>query len=231
MATVRRTLNRILVTLGEATVDDSVTDLADTYQLQVLEFLNQFKEEIEAAHNWRSLRAIKTVTILAAASSGTISSVNERARVLRDPNTLTPLVHDVTTASNPIPLREMDLAELLWRLQAYPDDTSTSPTHFAIASDGNDVMTLHVWPRVSTQRSIKLQLVVPQDYLEADDLDTGVLVPERALLQGTIWFALKERGEELGQGSMFTEERYRVALSDEVALDATEGGALEMVVV
>jgi hypothetical protein len=233
MATLRTVINRVLRTVGEDEVASSVSTLTDTYHILVVEFINQFKEKIEDAHQWRSLRQVLTASVVGPAVSGVIASANERTRLIYELNPengqAVPVVFDITDTSNPIPLTEMDLAELLFRVEQDAGNTATSPSYFAIDSSEGDVVTLRVWPVPAATRNFRLSMIVPQDYLDVDDLDTNIKIPQSPLLQGAIWFALQERGEELGQASMFSEEAYRQSLDDAVSRDANAQGDYQLV--
>lgn len=60
-------------------------------------------------------------------------------------------------------------------------------------------------------------------------VDSPILMPSRILEIGAAWWALEERGEELGTNSMFTEERYRTAMDDLVGKDRATQGDLIMI--
>ena len=55
-------------------------------------------------------------------------------------------------------------------------------------------------------------------------------MPSRIIEIGTSWWALHERGEELGTGSMFTEDKYRRAMDDLAGKDQAMQGDLVMIV-
>jgi hypothetical protein len=57
------------------------------------------------------------------------------------------------------------------------------------------------------------------------------MIPSRPLEIAAIWYALEERGEELGANAMFTEERFRKALDDAIARDDAEQGGNDLLVV
>jgi hypothetical protein len=92
-------------------------------------------------------------------------------------------------------------------------------------------MQIKVYPKPTTTRSITLQMVTPQARLEDDDLAVVVKIPSRPIEMGAVWYALEERGEEMGTSALFTEERYRKALDDAIARDAEEQGGYELQVV
>lgn len=232
--TFREMINRVLRTVAEDEINSLVTTLSDSYQILVATFVNQIKEEIEDAHNWRSLRQTFTVTVLAGQSSAVITGANERSRVFRvqdaQSGMFTPMCFDLTTPANPCPLIEMPLAQL-----AYVDVMDTSnvvqPGYFAVDNTSNgDECTLRLEGPVTTNRTISIQMIVPQARLGLSDLDVALKIPARPLEFGSIWYSLLERGEELGVSSLFTEERFRNALDDAVARDAEEQGGYNLVV-
>ena len=206
--TYRQVLNRVLTVLSEDLVDSGATELQSDYHKLVGEFVNQFKEEVEDAHNWRALRSTIAVTVTADTNSATITGANERSRLLRVYDEIRgderALVFDVTESNNPYQLHEMDLSELLRRREL---DTSNGndPVAFAIDNTGEDVMTLQVWPTPTDERTINVTMIVPQDFLDVDDLDVNVKVPHLAIVRGALWYALEERGEELGTRAIFNE--------------------------
>lgn len=224
--TVLQALNRVLVKLGEEQVPVSTPELTENYQLLVASFLNDIKEEIEDAHNWRALRQTVTTSILADARSGVITEANERSRVVRiaqqNRQGLVPLVFDVTD-TQPCPLVEIDLAELLYRDTLEPD-TRQDPAFFAVDNSSADVLEILVWPRPSGTRSIQSTLIIPQDRYAPTDVSVNVAIPIRPLVVGATWYALEERGEELGANGLFNEARYRDALDSAIARDDAEQG-------
>lgn len=227
MATLRVVLNRALTAIREATVDPAAMTVVDSLQLMLLEFINEIKEEIESAHNWRALRQSLTVTLLANTSSVSIPGTNERSRVVRaqsyESGQFVPLVFDVTAPSGPIALVEMPLNQLQWRLSAEASNTTTQPSFFAMDTAAG-LSKIWVYPMPNTPRNLQLYMTVPQASLAATDLDTSILIPEAPLVKGTIWYAREERGEELGPQGAFTEERYRTSLDDRINEDATNQG-------
>jgi hypothetical protein len=233
--TFRQVMNRVLRIVAEDEIDSGVTELADDYHKLVASFVNQVKEEIEDAHNWRALRKSLSVTVTSGTSSATISSANARSRLIRIPQPNVgevALVFDVTTATTPILVRESDLDEVLYWQSVDPvTQVNDVPVRFAVKIDETDsgIMKFEIYPKVSANRNFTVNMIVPQDYLEDDDLDDGIKIPSRPLIVGSVWYALQERGEELGASSLYTEERYRRALDDAIAIDSAEQGDYELV--
>ena len=237
--TLKQLLNRALRITGEAEIAVPTTEVTDTNHLLIAEMANQIKEEVEAAHNWRALRHQVTVSITipdseGANGTGSVTGGKETSRVVRIQDPLrgreVALCWDVTDSSNPVPLRELDLADLLWRRKM---DTSTSdPIFFALDNTAGDGLTLYVHPTPSSTKSVSIYLVTPQDRLDAAvtaDLATAIKVPVRPIEMGLIRYILEERGEELGINSQFSEAKELKALRDAVSLDAAEQGDYNLV--
>jgi len=60
--------------------------------------------------------------------------------------------------------------------------------------------------------------------------DSPIMMPSRLVELGSAWYALSERGEELGTSSMFSEDKYRRALDDLATKDRANQGDLMMIV-
>lgn len=228
-------MNRVLRATGGAQIPCETSLIEEDNHLLILEFLNQFKEEIEA-YNWRALKQTHTTTVSAGLSVGLVGAptgtVSKHARLLRVHDArfgrLIPLAYDITEPTNPMRLHEMDIA-LIYDQIIMSGGRLAAPSHFALDSGSSESLFVRFNTNLDRDRDIKLTLAVPQGYLDVEDLNTEIVVPTRALVIGTIWAVLQERGEELGQSSMWTEERYRIALDDEVAADMAEQGEPELV--
>ena len=231
MATYRTIINTVLKTLSEDQIATSVSELTDTYNILIGEFVNQIKEEIEDAHNWRVLRTAYSVTVLSGAYRATITGSNERSRLVREHDEasgrLRPLVFDVTDADE-VELYEVDL-DKMDRLIALEDSTFSEPYYFAIDTTTDGTPELVVYPQPTSNRTISVTMITPQARLATTDLDVNITIPQRPLESGSIWYALEERGEELGVNGIFTEERFRKALDDAISRDAAEQGGYELV--
>ena len=224
--TFKQVINKVLERIGEDTISASISSLNDTYHLLLASIVNDVKEQVEDAHNWRALRQFINVTIPAQAVSAAVTGANESSRVIRIQQAekgITPLVFDITDADNPVPLIELDLAELLYHDTMNPNQYQ-EPGYFAVDNSEGDVLNLYVYPRPAEERTIKLGLFVPQGYIESTELDTEIKVPVRPLIVGSVWYALEERGEELGVNALFSEQRFRDALDSAIARDSAESG-------
>jgi hypothetical protein len=236
--TFLQAINKVLQKVGEDQLSVSVTSITTTYELLIASMVNDIKEQIEDAHNWRALRQTVSTTVAADAVSSTITEADERSRVVRinkaDLGGSIPLVFDITDASSPDPLIEMDLAELLYR-DAIDPDQRQDPTYFALDNSSGNVLDLYVWPRPSGARTIQSTLIIPQaelDPADGADLGTNIKIPIRPLIMGAVWYALEERGEELGTQGLFNEQRFTDALNSAISRDdAEQGNVHELVAV
>jgi hypothetical protein len=234
--TLRELMNRVLRATGQAQIPCEVSLIEDDNQLLILEYLNQFKEEIEG-YNWRSLKQNVFTTVPAnvgfAVVGPTATPVTGRARLMRVHDArfgkLIPSVHDITNLSQPFRLNEMDIALMFDQRAMDGGQKTEQPSAFSLDANAEDHLVLRIFPNTTVDRVISTNLFVPQNYLDVTDLDTTIWIPTRALIIGTIWSVLQERGEELGQSSMYTEERFRVTLDNEVAADMAEAGEPELV--
>lgn len=232
--TLRTVMNRVLTAIGEPTVDPAAVTITDTYQLQVLEFINQIKEEIDAATTWRVHIFVYSGTCNTGQNAALMTGTTERSTLVRiqdqDSGQFIPLAWDTTVSTAPTQLNERPLAEIFYN-QTLDTVTTAAPLgDFAVQNlNSGTGMFLLFYPKAKSNRSVKAAFYTPSVTLTAGDLESPIIIPERPLVQGAVWFALEERGEELGQSGMWTEERYRKALDDAVSQDISEQGGLFLV--
>lgn len=233
MATFRSVINEVLGVLSEDEIDSSATELTSDYHLLVSHFVNQIKEEIEDAHNWSVLWTDIQVSVLGETDTADITGANQRSRLVRvqQSNAFTDaaLVFDITVPANTRQLIEIDYSELMYRKRVNGETSIEAPVYFATKMGTDGVPEIIVYPKPLNTRVLSVTMVVPQDRIANDELDTVILVPSRPLEMGSIWYALHERGEELGVNSLYTEERFRNALDSAIARDWAEQGGLDLV--
>lgn len=322
--TFRQLMNSVLGSIGSAQIPAANTVISDTYQLQVATFLNQIREEVEDAWNWRALwqtyninylaiTPLQTIpvpifptyaitftgAVLAGATSATLSAVwpnssgpyqilfsdgetrtatfalnsasvtwttaltgnttstaainvtaiidsltgivpNTRSRTVRMRDKRVgkevALCFDVTTFGIPFPLEEMTKASIYYFNTVLNQTPVAYSTGFAVDNTSGDQMNLLVYPPANANRIIQLTLCTPVPRIDPTvagsngGLDTLITIPTQPIEYGTIWYALQERGEELGTNTVFTEERFRTALDDAISRDQEESGGIEMIV-
>lgn len=233
MATFREVVNEVLGVLSEDEVDSSATELSSDYHKLVARFVNQIKEEIEDAHNWSVLWTDIQVSIPGETDTAEITGANLRSRLVRVQQSNSyedvALVFDITSASETRRLIEMDYSELIYRRRLNAETVNGAPIYFATKMGSDGVPDIIVYPKPLNTRVLSVTMVVPQARVANDAISTVILVPHRPLELGAIWYAMHERGEELGVNSLYSEERYRNALDAAIARDWTEQGGLDLV--
>lgn len=189
VVTAQSLINRVLISLRQPTI--SSTPVTDLYQLLMLEFFNEVKQEVEDSTNWRSLYQTITVTIPQGGYFATLPGTNERARVIRAPvkgagmsqagyapalvaaDAELALVFDITQPSQTgqFPLTEMPLHQLLYNFVNQNGSLTLlpQPQFFAIGAGntdnsqlGQNNLVLYVYPPVNNARQIQVTLCVPQ---------------------------------------------------------------------
>jgi hypothetical protein len=224
-------INKVLTAVGQG---DSpvVAAISDTYQLKVAQFVLDFLEEVEGAAPWRVLRSRVSATIAVNGNSIALTGVNRNTKLWYENDEYTqradPLCFDVTNTSSQYALRLMDLATLL-RMDQEASNVALNaqPSHFAIERTATGV-TLFVHPRVSVECNVEIDLLVPQapdlDATDLTDLNTAIKVPNLPVQYGASWWAMEDRGEELGPRGDKAEKRYRDLLADATATEIAEQG-------
>ena len=234
--TFRQLMNRVLNNLGESEIPSATTAISSNYHKLLRNILNQVKEEVEDAHTWRSLRSVETITIAAGANSAIITNGNERTRLVRlqEPQfgEERALVFDVTTATAPKRIREIDLNFLLYKREQDGDQSANDPaSYFAVDQKTTGTLYMEVFPLSVLAQSMEATMIIPQARYEGDsgDIDTAIEIPTMPLEMGMTYFALLERGEELGPNSLFSRERFDDATDRAIARDAGESGDFNLV--
>lgn len=251
--TLQQVLNRVLQSLRENQIATGTTQIIDSYQLTLLEFFNQVREEVEDAVNWRALRKTYTVTITAGSNSAVITGTNERSRLVRVPvmgqgnqadsgfygppvsgsDALVPLVFDITspTTTGQYGLQEMPLDALVYMDVTTNAQQTQQPQAFALSTGnadnsdaGNAEQWVYVFPRPNNNRTIQIVMVTPELTYVPTDVARNIFIPTLPIVHGLQWMGREERGEELGPQGIYTEERYRRTLDNAVAREMAEQG-------
>lgn len=235
MATALDLLNKVLIGLRQDQIPSGTTTTSDAYQLLVLQFINEAKEEIEESWDWYALRDTVTVTlaqgtadyVLTAAADSDIDT-NQRSKLLYEKSRTEstggiaggettsrgfgnqPQVFDVTSSA------ERRLSEVsheqMERFHFTDDDEQREPRYFSLYSDGTSLR-MKVFPTPEAARTIKMRVFNPQAELAADALDTTLLVPARPVWTKALWKANEERGSEASRPSGPLQNAFIDALS------------------
>jgi hypothetical protein len=225
-------MNKVLIGLRQDQISGSTTELTEAYDVLLLQFLNEAKEEVEESWDWNALRTTVTVTLSAATSDYTLTSAGDadvdtthRSRLLyeRSPSfgggessvrTFgdQPQLFDVTD-SGEVRLQQVGI-EQMERLHFTDDDESSDPRYFSLYHDGTSLK-MKVWPTPADTRTIKARIFNPQAELASDTLTTVLSVPERPVWTLCLYKANEERGEEVARpnGPNFVAARDSLAVA------------------
>jgi len=219
MATQLTIVNNILERLRE----DPVTSVADNaYSKLIARFVNDAKADLEdISYEWSVYVTEIDFTILADSSTTTYAATgtNERAWLMRDfCDDRVPAAYDIT-ANEVAQLCDVPY-KIVKREQNLTNDTSktnTVPRIFSIKAnatgDGYELEIPHPVASTDTARSWRTYWYVPQDDLALDGTDdtTSLTLPYRPIEMRAIFYALNERGEEMGEPGGVAEARAKAA--------------------
>jgi len=224
MATQLSIVNDILERLRE----DTVSSVADnSYSKLVGMFVNDAKQDMEDVnHEWSVYETEIDTTIL---SDGTrtydLTGTNDRSWLIRDSRPgydQVPLAYDITSGEVgqlfDCPLK------VLRREYALTNNIVDveNPKVFAVSSDADGrgwTLTL-LWGS-NTTRNWRTYWYVPQADLARDGTDdnTEIKLPRNPIYQRALYYALNERGEELGEPGGIAWERSKLAISSALESD------------
>ena len=224
MATQLTIVNDILERLREDTVT-SVND--NSYSKLVGMFVNDAKEDMEDVnHEWSVYVTEVDTTIL---SDGTrtydLTGTNDRSWMIRDGepgNDMLPAAYDITT--NEVGQLFDCPLKLLQKTRALTNSISDVkvPSVFAITadSDGRGWTLTLLWGANET-RTWRHYWYIPQASLARDGTDdsTVIKLPRNPIYQRALYYALNERGEEMGEPGGLAWERSKLAISSALETD------------
>jgi hypothetical protein len=225
MQTLLQMTNKVLRRLREDTVT-ATTDNA--YATLIAEFISDVQEEIVDAHMWSSMYSTAEITMVDATSSYTIPGTSSRSEIAFNEDQAPNLFYRRSG--------ETDVSRM-WLL-AYPDFVTrdllqrsadnAQPEYVSIRHTyalADDELTLYLDPIPTADQAGDVVLVQtwnPPVRLETDgtDDDTVLSVPDRTVFLGTVFYALNERGEEIGEPGNVAEQRYQKSLRDAITNDS-----------
>lgn len=213
-------INRVQRRLRETeTASVATTD----YSMLLGDFLNDVIGEMNDDHDWTQLDVEEEVSVVAGTIDYTLSSAVPNDAVLRFLGN-SPLVYMFDDASDELGEAMILVNKQYMQACRYADSQSTSadPIYFALVPDNTaDTMTLQIYPEPEETRTIKLQFWVKSPELEVDGTDdtTDIWIPQQPLYLGTLFLALNERGEELGEPGGVAETRYNKSKDSAIYTD------------
>lgn len=221
MATQLTIVNNILERLRE----DTVTSVADNvYAKLIARFINDAKADLEdISYEWSVYVTEIDLTILADSSTTTydIGATNDRSWLMRDFNEdRVPAAYDITDGEVgqlfDVPYKILKREQ---NLTIDGNTTSTYPRIFALkansSGDGFEIEITYPVDSGLSARDWRTYWYVPQDDLALDGTDNGtsILLPSRPIEMQAIFYALNERGEEMGEPGGVAASRAKAALA------------------
>ena len=222
MATQLEIVNNILEELRE----DTVTSVADSaYSKLIARFVQRAIQDMEDI-NWTwSVYETEITTSITADGDVTypLASTNARSTLIRAGNDRVPLAYDVT-ADGQRQLYDVPL-KVVRELNALDDSTpstSAAPDVFALYMDtATNTWAFRLLYGSTTARTWKSYWYVPQATLARDGSDdtTEILLPSRPVELRALYYALNERGEEMGEPGGIAWEASKAAIGAALELD------------
>jgi hypothetical protein len=230
--TVLEIVNRVLRRLRETTV----SDLQETeYSSLVTELLIDVHAEC-MDHDWSSMEHTVDVPVNAAqrvvdlsrlvASGGNVDPASrlptsESVLTYDDDGTPQCWVFDSSSDTTGTPLGYVSPPALDQLYQEDRANTGLNPSLFSLRNHPDrSGLELTLWPAPTATRHIRIRLWTPESPIQITTDETRqLLVPDRPLVQGTLYLALNERGEEIGEPGNIAERRYDKALAAAIEQD------------
>ncbi len=221
MATQLEIVNKVLRRLRE----DEVSSVANSdYAALIATFLNDAKEDMEDRWFWTVNEVEIDTTILA---DGTreydLTQTTDRSFLVRYIDDHVPMAYDATSGEEG-QLYDVPLKWLRKERNVAPGGLSNvaRPTNFALKpdSDGRGY-SIELLQGSTTARTWRTYWYAPQAELAVDGNDnhTNILLPERPLYLQTLFYAMNERGEEMGEPGSILEQKAHNAAASAMELD------------
>ena len=197
-------VNNVLIRLRETTV----SSVGDTpYSSLIGVFVNDAKREIEDAYQWNALESTIVVPTVSGQREYTLTGSGRRFRV-----------DSVLNDTEDVPMNQVDGA---WLDRQYylASVQNAAPIYYNFKGmDSNGDTKVELWPQPDSVYSLRFNLFIPQTDL-TNNADT-VKVPAHLVQMLAYANAVAERGEDGGQTFAELYQKYRLALSDAIALES-----------
>lgn len=231
MATLLSVTNNVLRRLRSDTVTD--TTLTD-YSTLVADLVRDAYEQVAEEHDWSNLYHNVTVAITAGQSTYNLSSfvatggdvADTDARVCKTDSVLeydsshdrpSAKLYDDTSDDSGLQMYPLSRADFEAYKALDRDSTDDDPVYFTLYVDEatGEELTLEVYPEPAQARTARFRFWTKPDELALDGTDdaTVLRVPSRPVFALALMYAYIERGEELGEPTTVSEQRYASALS------------------
>lgn len=198
-------INNVLRKLRE---DEASSSGQSSYVSLIGDFVNETKREVEDAWDWVQLRTTIQVTTSASIWRYTLTGAGTRFRILQVINDTEDLV--------------MIKAPYKWMNKQFTTVGTVqqgSPQFYDINGSTDGDPNVDLYPIPNAIEVINFNLVLPQDDFTEDT--TELSVPSYPVILGAYAKALSERGEDGGVSYDEAQAKYEKALSDAIAIDAS----------
>lgn len=218
--TVLQIINRVLRRLRE----DQVTDTTDEYTKLIESFLSDIHAEVVAAHDWSSMDATVSTSAVAGQNEYSLAGTNELTCLRYTEGK--PLVYwydDVSDTDGEC-LIELSWEKYLDLLRTGTEDTD-KPGFFAFRVVEDEAQ-VALWPAPLTSDGyFTARVHIPETQYQVGDSTSQTLkAPSRVLVNGVLYLALNERGEEMGEPGHIAERRYLSSMTDAIDADIQRSG-------
>lgn len=246
MSTQLQMVNKLLRRLREDTVD---TVISSDYSILLLDFINEARETVTSAHDWRRYRYLSYIRIPASGGASTVADASaldaNGGDVMQGPvmNGRSKLIwHDQSTSGvlfnknaysggvnnndwirvAPLGFNEYQQAIMLLGGPT-ADNAILWPTYVSFTFDDTTeaAPAVYMYPPAQSEGMIQVLHWTPPADLAVDGTDenTELQVPEVPVFEYALMLALNERGEELGEPGNVQERRFYDALHREIETD------------
>lgn len=201
--TYKQMMNEVMVRLRE----DEVADVNESpYAKNIGHLINRTKREVEDAWDWQALRTTYDIRTGVDIFNYTLVLSSTRFRLQNVWNTTDDIEMEFMASD------EMDR---LFRT----DRQTGSPRYYSWngVSPSGDTQ-VDVYPIPDGEYELEFQVIVPQDRLTAND--DVILIPSEPVVEGTLAYAIAERGEDGGTLSSLQMQLYKNVLSDMISIES-----------
>jgi hypothetical protein len=240
--TLLQLVNRVLRRLREDQVADLTTD---PYSKLIAEFVADAHREVVEAHDWTVMQKSVLVTLTAGATSvlldegsadlysGYTGVTNKATLRYIDDQPVAYLYESYAKFQDGEALHQMAQTTFDSREDAIRTRTSSTarPDRFALLPSSNGIGLYLDQPTDATYY-LYLLFQDPEAEIDVDtDSARSLVAPTAPVLAGAVYYALNERGEEMGEPGGVAERRYLSALGTAIETDtmrATRANTHEM---
>jgi hypothetical protein len=224
--TLLELVNRVLRRLRESTV----TALDTEYSLLIADFVADAHREVQEYHDWSGLDRDVDVQILngvvdydltaivadGGSVVGTAADIPGENSFLRFYNE-TPQIwlydDDTDTTGSAVALASWEALDYHYR-----SDTEITNVPYMVALQpavGAPGWRMRVWPKPNEDYLMRLRFHVPEALIDpySDAAEREIATPHTPIVLGALFYALNERGEEMGEPGQLAERRFYATLA------------------